>query len=184
MSKGTCTAVGCERPQLARGFCGMHYRRARKQGTLKKLSDIPAPDRFWPLVDFLSSGNSCWLWLGYTSDQGYGMFRDDQRKHWYAHRWAYVATSGEIPDGLQLDHLCRVRACVNPAHLEAVTLRENQLRGMSLPGQNARKRYCIRGHDLENPANLIYVTTRPTERVCRECRQIRRRHARLYGRMG
>lgn len=76
--------------------------------------------------------NGCWLWTGATSPQGYGRFnaglREDARNV-LAHRWSYEHHVGPIPDGLDLDHLCRVRHCVNPEHLEPVTRQENVQRG-------------------------------------------------------
>lgn len=75
-------------------------------------------------------GNGCWLWSGHKDQKGYGRF------YWkglneYAHRWAYEYFVGAVPVGLELDHLCRNRGCVNPAHLEAVTHRVNVARGTS-----------------------------------------------------
>lgn len=72
--------------------------------------------------------DSCWLWTAYVNDDGYGMFRDNGRLL-SAHVWSYEHEHGPVPDGLELDHTCRVRACVNPAHLEPVTHAENVRRG-------------------------------------------------------
>jgi hypothetical protein len=70
----------------------------------------------------------CWLWTGYVDRHGYGQFKG--AKQGSAHRWSYEYHAGPIPEGLQLDHLCRVRSCVNPAHLEPVTCRVNVSRGL------------------------------------------------------
>lgn len=102
-------------------------------------------ERFWTKVD--KSGD-CWLWKASLTYDGYGQFFI-KGKRWRAHRWSYTQANGEIPEGLEIDHLCRVRACVNPAHLEAVTRRENQIRGDSPFGINARKDVCIRGHEFD-----------------------------------
>lgn len=91
-----------------------------------------------------------------------------------AHRVAYEATVGPIPKGLQVDHLCRNRLCVNPSHLEAVTPAENKRRGFSPPAINARKTHCIHGHELAG-ANVYYRKDRPGRRQCRECERIRKR---------
>ena len=89
-----------------------------------------------------------------------------------AHRVAYEALIGPIPKGLCLDHLCRVRYCVNPAHLEPVTVRENVLRGISPPAVNARKRLCKNGHALSG--RNLYLKTRYgwPGRECRTCKRL------------
>jgi HNH endonuclease len=94
----------------------------------------PPSERFWakinkggPIPEHRSDLGPCWLWTAATN-YGYGVFRIDRRSI-YAHRYAYELLVGPIPDGLQLDHLCRVPPCVNPTHLEPVTHRENILRG-------------------------------------------------------
>jgi hypothetical protein len=82
-----------------------------------------------------------------------------------AHRVSYVLAHGSIPDGLQLDHLCRNKLCVNPTHLEAVTARENTLRGVSVAAVNAKKTHCPRGHELSGSNLLAYRKVRS----CRAC---------------
>jgi HNH endonuclease len=108
--------------------------------------------------------DGCWLWTGTTSHGGYGSFRMDGRQQG-AHRVAYVLFRGPIPDGLTIDHLCRVPGCVNPDHLEAVTMRENTLRGVSKVAQQARKTHCLRGHPLSG--DNLWV--RGGKRFCRTC---------------
>src|SRR5947208_3553691 len=81
--------------------------------------------RFWRNVHKPDDPEACWTWTGYGTS-GYGQhFIDTKRQKVYAHRYAYELTHGSIPDGIVLDHLCRNRRCVNPAHLEPVTLTEN-----------------------------------------------------------
>jgi hypothetical protein len=124
--------------------------------------------RFWSRVDFngpLWQGTPCWEWPGISQD-GYG------RKWWrgrteYVHRIAYELLRGPIPDGLTVDHLCRNRACVNAAHHELVTGKENTLRGISPSAMNARKTHCKRGHPFTR-ANTY--TRRPRGRGCRICK--------------
>ena len=110
-------------------------------------------ERFWSKVDKSGGDTACWTWLGATSRGGYGRFDDSTRSH-PAHRWAYEQANGTIQPGLVMDHLCRSHSCVNPAHLEPVTSKENVLRGIGLSAVNARKRVCKRGHpfDDENTA--------------------------------
>ena len=79
----------------------------------------------------------CWLWTGATDRKGYGQFRS-KGAHVKAHRWSYERLVGPIPEGLQIDHLCRVPGCVNPEHLEPVTHRENQVRGLVARGATAQ----------------------------------------------
>ena len=126
--------------------------------------------RFWAHVDKDGPGG-CWIWNGSLMRNGYGAFRSGLQ--YAAHRVAYTVLRGEIPIGLDLDHLCRVRRCVNPDHVEPVTRAENLHRSpLTLPGQNIRKTHCSRGHDLAN--STIHVTKRGiTKRICVACRRLR-----------
>ena len=108
--------------------------------------------------------NGCWLWQGAKSHGGYGSLWFEGRRVG-AHRVAYQLLRGAIPAGLTIDHLCRTVACVNPAHLEPVTMRENLLRGNGLPGTEARQTHCLRGHPLSGP-NL---RVRGGKRFCHQC---------------
>ena len=94
----------------------------------------------------------CWIWAGYIANNGYGQHTYKGRTY-KAHRLVYELLVGPIPDGLQLDHLCRVRCCVNPAHLDPVTQKENVLRGESFSAVNASKTHCCKGHPL-TPDNI------------------------------
>lgn len=115
--------------------------------------------------------DGCWYWTAARYASGYGRFRlgsmhDGTRRVATAHRLAYETMVGAVPAGLELDHLCRNRACVNPAHLEPVTRRENLLRGATIPAGNAAKTHCPKGHayDARNTR-----TTKDGSRVCRRC---------------
>lgn len=118
------------------------------------------------LLAKLEEIDGCLIFTGKLS-HGYGRLRVGGVTY-LAHRLAYEVFVGPIPDGLTLDHLCRNRACVNPAHLEPVTLAENKRRGMSDPARNARKTHCDKGHEFT--AENTYVTSEGY-RTCRACRR-------------
>jgi hypothetical protein len=107
----------------------------------------------------------CWEWDGAHTTAGYAETWDGVRPQ-YAHRASYELHKGPIPDGLQVDHLCRNRGCVNPDHLEAVSNRENSLRGSGPTAANHRRTLCKNGHPLSG--DNLYVTTAGYRR-CRIC---------------
>lgn len=124
-----------------------------------------AIDRFAEKVALNDTG--CLVWLAGDNGVGYGLFYEGRAKRGYAHRWSYEYHVGPIPDGLHLDHLCRNRRCVNPKHLEPVTLRENLLRGVGPSAKNAQKTHCPEGHPYAGANLYVYPTS--GIRRCREC---------------
>lgn len=104
----------------------------------------------------------CWLWTGAKNVRGYGIIRIATRST-LAHRVAYEASRGPIPDGLELDHLCRVHNCINPGHLEAVSHHVNVLRGRRCD----RASHCKRGHALHG--DNLYWSRPGTNRACKTC---------------
>lgn len=114
----------------------------------RKVDDLVA--NFFSKIEVSESG--CWLWISGLKPNGYGVFCVNRRPL-YAHRWSYEYHKGPIPEGLHIDHLCKVRHCVNPEHLEAVTARVNLLRSNSPTGLNARKEKCPKGHEYTLASN-------------------------------
>lgn len=114
----------------------------------------------------------CWTYTGSRLPEGYGRI-GYRGKPWLVHRAVYTEVVGPIPDGFQIDHLCRNTSCCNPAHLEAVTQRENILRGNGITAQCAAKTHCPHGHE-DTPENTLVMTLRRTNttiqgRVCKTC---------------
>lgn len=125
--------------------------------------DPSLPESFWERVQ-PEYNSGCWLWTGTVSETGYGNISVNGRSR-AAHRYAYENAVAPIPAELVTDHLCRNRCCVNPQHLEPVTVRENNLRGVGAPAINSQKTHCKRGHEF-TPEN-----TKPQGhwRMCRTC---------------
>ncbi len=157
-----CSIEGCLKPALARHWCSAHYKRWQDHGN--PIGGEPAfhsaEERFWASV---LKTDSCWEWQGSLSE-GYGSFRF-RRQYFKVHRFAYELLLGPIRVGFEIDHLCRNRRCVNPAHLELVNHRENTLRGITWVARNARKTHCPKGH----PYDLLNTYWYQGRRYCRAC---------------
>ena len=121
---------------------------------LEKLEDRIMPE----------PNSGCWIWLGDAISKGYGRF-DGQM----AHRVSYELHKGKIPTGLVLDHLCRNHMCVNPDHLEAVTRRENTIRGIGPTALNAQKTHCNNGHPLDAANTRFQAREGGVRRACKTC---------------
>jgi len=155
LAEGRTCACGCSTPVLTGRYAHAHA----------------GQDPHLVLESFLArivfdSETGCWLWHGQIGDSGYGRFR-----HTMAHRFSYEQFNGPIPEGYEPDHLCRVRRCVNPEHLEAVTHRENVLRGEAPPAERARWTVCPNGHPYDE-ANTLRIGQ---HRSCRTCRRATRK---------
>lgn len=141
----------------------------------RSVIELGLPRRIAEKIDTDSSG--CWIWTAARST-GYGRVSYNGRTV-VAHRVVYEILVGPIPDGLQLDHLCRNRACVRPDHLEPVTQRENLLRGQTIPARHAARTHCNWGHrfDSTNTGRTV-----DGYRRCRRCHAEREAQARKEGR--
>lgn len=118
-------------------------------------------ERFWERVEYSPCG--CWLWKGQLNNKGYGQFWIGN-KAYLSHRMSYAELAAPIPEGFELDHMCRVVRCLNPAHVVPVTHRENMRRSKA-----ATKMACKRGHDWTNPHN-VYIRKSGT-RWCAACQR-------------
>ena len=168
-AESTCSIEWCSKPLFCTSLCSMHYARKRKG------QDMNATPRFGYLrrrtEDKIGEvdDNGCWPWVGRLQVDGYATI-SHELKEVRVHRLTYEWHKGVIPDGLVIDHLCRVRHCVNPDHLDAVTAYENFLRGDAPAAKNARKTHCKNGHPLSG-SNLVMDCVRPgrPRRTCRSC---------------
>ena len=161
-----CSVPGCERKPHG-ALCPVHRWRLKKHGNVDRVSVIRGDDERRFLTKIAESG-TCWVWLGERTREGYGRFAIRSRNR-SAHRWFYERRFGSLPDGLELDHLCRNKSCVNPMHLEPVTHSENVRRAGTA---NGRKTHCPHGHPYEGD-NLML--TKHGHRFCRACLQERNR---------
>lgn len=126
------------------------------------------PEESFDARTMKSEATGCWLWTGYVDPKGYGVIGVGNRRLMKAHRYSYERFKEAIPAGMQLDHLCRVRHCVNPEHLEPVTNRENVVRGNAA---RPKATHCKHGHEFTT-GNTYFHPKRGT-RHCRACQNQR-----------
>lgn len=117
--------------------------------------------------------DECWEWTGAKTTKGYGHFT--HKRGGRAHRYSYEYYVGKIPKNLTIDHLCKNKICVNPKHLEAVTMKENVLRSNGVTAMNARKTHCLHGHEFTEENTHYRKVGKSVQRLCRECCRQRNR---------
>lgn len=137
----------------------------------------PLEQRFWRRVA-IRFDSGCWEWQGQRFPHGYGRLARKEGGTEYVHRIAYLLTHSYLPEGFDIDHLCRNRACCNPAHLEAVRHRENMMRGDTLPARQVTRTHCPRGHEYSE-ANTYH---HEGHRYCRACNNECRKRRTARGR--
>lgn len=135
----------------------------------------PAPQPLWDRLSRYIDVGDCWIWTG-ARRHGYGVF-EQHGKTRPTHRVVYESLVGPIPDGLQLDHLCRTPSCVNPDHLEPVTGRVNTLRSPLGAGARARRTHCPQGHEYTPENTRVSGRNQRNCRACARAYQDRRRQA-------
>jgi hypothetical protein len=172
-----CSLDGCVRHVKSHGYCDTHWKRVQRHGA-------PGPaqigrtvqQRLMALTD-VGDGTGCWEWHGRRQLSGYGqVWVNEQRRADPAHRVSYEAFVGPIPEGLQIDHLCRNRRCIRPDHLEPVTAAENFARSTHPAALTKKTGVCGRGHDLAVHGKTTTSGTTEITR-CQECRRERERKA-------
>lgn len=171
-----CTIEGCDKPHRNLGWCNKHYLRVRKYGDplftkMPMRVDGTPEERFWGKVD---ADGDCWEWMAHKTERGYGTFYAPSGKMVQAHRYAWELLVGPIPEGMEIDHLCRNHSCVSPPHLEPVPHRENVIRGAASTVQKLRAQritHCPYGHEYTPENTMIRKGT--GSRYCRACNRLR-----------
>lgn len=171
-----CPIDECPSSVRAGGLCSKHYQRRRKYGNPETVYQGRPPrigeDKRFD-CKYIVDKSDCWLWQANIHANGYGKFKSDSGKTLLAHRFSYERAYGAISPDLQIDHLCRVRSCVNPSHLEQVTAKVNTYRGVSFSAVNAFKTHCVHGHSFDADNTRIYYFKDRPHRACRSCARAR-----------
>lgn len=155
-----CMVSDCDTAAKTRGWCTRHYKRWHRYGNPTAGGALRIADPIERLHSRINKTDTCWLYTGQVNNKGYGVFAVGNTKRG-AHVVVYELLVGPVPDGLELDHRCRVTLCVNPDHLESVTHAENQRR------MGLAQTHCRRAGHPYTPDNT-YRSPRG-ERRCRKC---------------
>lgn len=179
-----CKIEDCGRPATSYGWCVKHYQRWRagRDPEAPTWHDMTLEERFWakidkdgPVPDWRPDLGPCWVWTAARHPFGYGAFCPGNGDTVAAHRWSYEHFVAAIPDGLEIDHLCRNPPCCRPDHLDPVTGHVNQHRSpLTFASINSGKEYCDHGHEF-TPDN-----TRVKKDGARECKECRREITRRF----
>lgn len=182
MSKRKCWVGSCSTESVKWGMCPAHEQQwLLEHPRISTRYHGPNDERFQKYVEVGHGGwgatlEGCWHWLSTLTESGYGLFGESRETGGSvlvrAHRYSYEMYVGPIPEGLELDHLCRMRACVNPEHLEVVTQRVNTLRGIGVSAAHAVKTHCPRNHPYDSENTKIGTNG---ARLCRKCIDIHSR---------
>lgn len=167
LSNRTCSIPGCDRKHMGRGWCIVHYGKWRKTGD----PNFQSPDdveRFFQKVS-IDEKSGCWNWTASLNVHGYGRFFLNGRVYG-AHVAAEILFEEGVPEGYEVDHLCRNRRCCNPAHLDIVTHHENVIRGISPSADHYFQTHCHLGHPFDD--ENTYYNPDGVSRQCRACRQL------------
>lgn len=121
MTTLTCSVDRCAGKHKGHGYCNKHYQQWKAHGEVRHYPET-APERFWLKVN---KTDECWLWMASTFSNGYGQFTGENRVNGTAHKFSYELANGPVPKGMYIDHICSIRACVNPDHLRLVTPKQN-----------------------------------------------------------
>ena len=164
-----CSIASCERPHTARGYCRGHYMRWWRNGDPEGGRGIPFGSVHERLELYTIKGPGCWSWRGVHHSEGYAQLKVDGRPI-SAHRLWWEQLNGSVPDGLELDHLCRNRGCVNPSHLEPVTHALNIQRGANarlvpIQVRAIRDRYAAGHSTLQMLADEYGVANQTISRI-------------------
>lgn len=164
--KKICSVEDCQKPRDSKGLCKNHYMRGLRRGEIETRPDPGYSDRFWAKVE---KTESCWNWTAAKTHNGYGVAYLPNHKQQVAHKIAYRMLVGEVPDGIELDHTCHNRSCVNPDHLRQATHKQNQ---ENRTGAQSNSKSGVRGVHY-NRRTSSWVATVKHERKMRFSKQFK-----------